>query len=553
MKQLVVSVVVCVVVQYVTAIRYHNETRLSPVNRQLSEFLDEHPKPIGVYTRLTGDPLDIRDTVTLNTNIFDNKNLFLETSHLVRERIPERVVHAKGYGAFGYFEVTHDVSQYTKADVFNGIGKKTPLVGRFSTAIENLGGSDLLRETRALALKMYTKEGNLDFLCLHLPIFLYNEPLDFTRFLHTMKRNPRTNLFDSTQRWDFFTLKPQFLHTILWLQSDFGLPAGYRKMDIFPLHVYEIYNKHGDRYFVKFNFRTTIGLANLTDAQAAALNLESPDYFNIDLYNAIAEKNYPSWRLEMDILTKEDLKKVDYDPFDLTRLWKRGTYRTVTIGRIVFNDNVDNTFKDIEQLALNPDNLVPGILGPHDEVFKSRRIFYPDAQNYRLGGNHHNIQVNAPLYDKTYNRDGVPPVKDNMKYAPNYYPNSFHGPMPYVDEARPTEMLKVLHSNAIDLQPLNEFYNEIVDTDAHRQRIADHLAESLVNVPTGLQKRAIYILTLIDIGLGRRVKNALQVSKNVDRVARRNQIAECIANVDEASKRPRHKLQKIMFYNHGRN
>ncbi|CAH1636599.1 unnamed protein product [Spodoptera littoralis] len=375
MKQLVVSVVVCAVVQYVIAIRYHNETRPSPVNRQLSEFLHEHPKPIGVYTRLTGDPLDIRDTVTLNTNIFDNKNLFMETSHLVRERIPERIVHAKGYGAFGYFEVTHDVSQYTKADVFNGIGKKTPLVGRFSTAIENLGGN----------------------------------------------------------------------------------------------------------------------------AQAAALNLESPDYFNIDLYNAIAEKNYPSWRLEMDILTKEDLEKVDYDPFDLTRLWKR------------------------------------------------------DAQNYRLGGNHHNIQVNAPLYDKTYNRDGVPPVRDNMKYTPNYYPNSFHGPMPYVDEARPTEMLKILHSNAIDLQPLNEFYNEIVDTDAHRQRIADYLAESLVNVPTGLQKRAIYILTLIDIGLGRRVKNALQISKNIDRVARRNQIAECIANVDEASKRPRHKIQKTQSYYYGRN
>ncbi|KAJ8716508.1 hypothetical protein PYW07_003135 [Mythimna separata] len=304
-------------------------------------------------------------------------------------------------------------------------------------------------------------------------------------------------------------------------------------MHIFPIHVYEVYNKEGEQFFVKFNFRTEQGLFNLTNAQAAAIGVDDPDYYNRDLYNAIAAGNYPSWKLELDILAKDELNKLDYDPFDVTRLWRRGTYRTVTVGRLVFNRLVDNNFKDNEQSAFSPENLVPGILGPADVVFKARKVFYPDTQNYRVGVNHANVKINAPLYDKTYNRDGMPPVLDNMKDAPNYYPNSFNGPMPYVDENRPTERLLILHRNAIDLQPIAEFYNEIVDTDAHRQRIVANLAGMLVQVPLDVEKKALRLLTMVDIDLGRQVRAALIAARAVVPEERLNQLTQCIANANQ--------------------
>uniref|UniRef100_A0A2A4JPV2 Catalase core domain-containing protein n=1 Tax=Heliothis virescens TaxID=7102 RepID=A0A2A4JPV2_HELVI len=511
MRKLVACVCFFIVLANVNSYEYSNET-VDAVSQQLADFRRRHPKTIGVWTKSNGDPIDIRDTLTLNSDVFNNKHHFLVNSHVDRQRIPERVVHAKGAGAYGYFEVTHDVSKYIKADVFNGIGKKTPVIGRFSTATQNLGGSDLGREMKGVALKFYTNEGNLDLLCVNIPI-LYKDPIDFLTFTRAFRRNPRTGIFDNTMRWDSLIMRPEFLLIILWLQSDLGIPDGYRKMNNFPIHTYEVYNKHGDEYYVKFNFRTEIGLFNLTNAQAQAIGTEDPDYFIRDLYNAIAAGDYPSWRLEMDILTKDDLTKINYNPFDITRQWRRGTYKTVTVGRLVFNRHVDNIFKDVEQAAFNPDNLVPGIVGPPDSVFKARRVFYPDTQNYRLGVNHDNIRVNAPIYDKNYNRDGYPPLLDNMQDAPNYYPNSFNGPMPYVEEARPTERLFVLQKNAADLEPMSEFYNEVVESDAHRQRIANNFASSLEGVPRDIEKKALKLLTLVDTDLGRRVKIALKIAK----------------------------------------
>ncbi|KAJ8716509.1 hypothetical protein PYW07_003136 [Mythimna separata] len=532
MRQLVVCVCVCAVIEHVIAYRYENETGMGDAfSQQLPEFRQRHPRPIGVWTKLTGDPIDLRDTITMNTDIFNNKHHFLVGAHLDRERIPERIVHAKGYGAFGYFEVTHDVSKYIKSDVFNGIGKRTPVASRFSTARQNLGGNDLSRETKAIAIKLYTKEGNLDMICFHIPVFLYKDPIEFPAFVRAFRRNPRTGIVDNTARWDFLTQKPDFLHANLWLQSDLGIPDGYRKSHYFPLHTYEIYNKHGERFYVKFNYRAELGMVNLTNAQAAAIGISDPDYYNRDLYNAIAAKNYPAWRLEMDILTKDELSKLDYDPFDMTRLWKRGTYRTVPVGRLVLNGRVDNHFKDVETSAYNPDNLVPGITGPPDLVFKARKIFYPDTQNYRLGVNHANSRINAPLYDRNYNRDGRPPLQDNMKDAPNYYPNSFSGPMTYVDEARPTERLIPLQRNAFDLQPVSEFYNEIIESDDHRQRIADNVAESLVGVSPDILKKALRLLTLVDIDFGRRVRASLKAQQLASAEEIRSQLAQCIASI----------------------
>lgn len=431
-------------------------------------------------------------------------------THSVGERIPERAVHAKGFGAHGYFEVTHDVSKYTKADVFNGVGKKTRVFGRFSVATQNLGGSDLVREQKGLAVKFFTREGNLDLLCIHVPVFFYRDPIEFAPFIHSAKRNPRTNLFDTSMRWDFITKRPSNVHGQLWIQSDFGLPNGYRKMNQFAIHTFEINNKHGDKYYVRFNFITNQGIEFLSDEVAASIASRDPDYFMRDLYNAIENGDYPSWNLEMDLMTKEDIMKLDYNPFDVTRIWKKGTYKTIQIGRLVFDRNSDNQFRDQEQSSFNPGNLVPGIPGPMDIMFRGRRTSYRDAHIHRLGINHNKIEINRPLYEKDYDRDGKPPVRDNMRDAPNYYPNSFNGPVPYVDPSRPKSRLVIYESTAVDLQPAADFYNNFLQCEDQRQRLVNTTVTSLLPVPPELQRRVIRLYTLTDVDLGTRVAEGLK-------------------------------------------
>lgn len=480
---------------------------------QCSELIvNNNFQEIDLLTTSNGEPVDIRKTLTINADQFTNQFLVDLQVSQDAERIPERVVHAKGTGGEAYLEVTHDVSKYTSADVFNGIGKKTPAIVRFSTSIPSQGGTDLMREFKALSTKLYTREGNLDFLCLQTPVYFYKDPIHFTPLVHAFKRNPVTHLHDSTQVWDFVTLRPETLHTFLWLESDYGVPNGYRKMDAFPIHTYEVSNKTGGRHYVKFNFRTEQGLDNLTDAQITEIQGVDLDYYIRDLYNALARKDYPSWRLEMDVMNVEDVKKLNYDPFDVTRAWERGTYHTVPIGRFVVNKPLQNHFQQIEQSAFNPANLVPGIPGPIDNMFKGRRMFYRDTQNYRLGTNHNKIRVNFPKYMRTYVRDGVPPIRDNMKDNPNYYPNSYNGPAPFVDDRQPSEKLLVLQTNAADLAPAADFYRNVLVNEGQRQRLAESLVLSLVPVTPPVQKRGLTFMYLIDPDLGKRVELGLKVA-----------------------------------------
>ncbi|CAH2240103.1 jg6357 [Pararge aegeria aegeria] len=463
--------------------------------------------PIGILTTDTGKLVEIRETITLNSDAFSNSFHEDLQFHFNNERIPERVVHAKGGGAFGYFEVTHDVSKFTKADVLNGVGKKTEVFVRFSSATEQLGGNDAARDIKGLSVKFYTKEGNWDLLCLSTPVFFFKDPIHFPSFFHAMKRNPKTNLIDFSMRWDFVTKQPESLNGFLYLLSDYGIPNGYRKMDAFAIHTFEINNKHGDKYFVRFNFRTEQGEEALTSAEARA---QDPDYYNKDLYNAIEKKNYPIWKLEMDVMTLNDIKRVDYDPFDVTRLWKKGTYTTVPIGCLVLNKNPDNFFRTVELSAGNPGNLVPGIPGPLDNLFRSRRMMYRQTQVHRLKVNHNRIRINEPLYWKVYNRDGRPPVRENMKDAPNYYPNSYNGPVPYIDPARPKERFTIYERNAVDLEPAAYFYNHYLCDEGQRQRLVNNTAQSLVPVSPYLQQRALRLLSLTDPQLGIRVAECLE-------------------------------------------
>ncbi|XP_013174647.1 PREDICTED: catalase-like [Papilio xuthus] len=482
------------------------ENRTDPASRQLYDFRKTHPKPIGLFALSSGYPVEIRETNALNSDLLMNRFFLDNILHFVSERIPERVAAGKGTAALGYFEVTHDVSQYTKAEVFTGVGKRTPVSVRFSTTVQNRGGVDAGREPKGMAVKFYTKEGNLDLLCLNAPVYFYKDPEYFFSVVHGTRRNPRTDLFDRTMRGDVFTLRFDAINAFLRLLSDSGIPNGYRKMDVFPIHTFEIYNAQGEKYFVKFNFRTLQGIENLPSDEATRLNGQDPDYYVRDLYNAIAEKRYPMWRLDMDVLTFKDLLHLDFDPFDVTRLWKKGTYHTVTVGRLVLDRNPDNSHRVAEQLAFNPANLVPGIAGPKDLLFRGRSLAYPATQNHRLGSNHNKIEINRPLYEKNYNRDGDPPERDNMKDAPSYYPNSFSGPVPYVDAARPKEQIMVYASNAVDLEDPAYFYNQILQTDDERDRLANNTVDfALLTAPPFLQRRVIKLFSWISPDLGRRV------------------------------------------------
>lgn len=470
--------------------------------------------PIGVLTTAAGVPVDIRDVNFINSNLLTNSYFFDLFTHLVGERVPQRIINAKGLAARGYFEVTNDVSKYTKADVFNGVGKKTALQSRFSITDQEKGGTDLARALRGFAMKFFTKDGILDLLTFQVPVVFTKQPVDLVMTFHSLFiRNPKTALIDYEQQWDLITLKPWLLHVILWIYSDFGIPDGYRKMDVYAGHTYELNNIKGERYYARFNFRTEQGVAFLSSSEAATIQARDLDYFVRDLYNAITEKNYPSWRLEMDVMSLHDIKHADYDPFDMTRLWKNGTYSTVPIGRVILNEMPENQFRDGEHIAFNPANLVPGIPGPVDILFQARRFAYKDAHNYRVGRNHDNIEVNRPKHAKTYNRDSVAPIRSNMKDAPTYYPNSFSGPIPYVDESKPKEQLVLVQNNAVDLQHPADFYNKILNSDAQKQRLADNLVHTLQQVKSPLiLKRSLKLLYFTDIDLGKRVQTAYNLA-----------------------------------------
>ncbi|XP_047991428.1 peroxisomal catalase 1-like [Leguminivora glycinivorella] len=507
-----VVALICFAIAETLGIEYLNVT-LDAVARQLQQFRADHPKPIGLLTTSGGEPVEVRKTVTLNTDYFNNQYFWDLQSAVDQERTPERTVHSRGTGAHGFFQVTNDVSKYTKADVFNGIGKKTPVFVRFSYLLQARGGTDMNRETGALTSKFYTNEGNLDFLSLNFPVFLYRSPHAFSPLAHAFNRNPKTFILDSTARLDNIIRKPETIIQILWLLSDYGIFNGYRKMNAFPIHTYEIVNKHGDSYFVRFKFMTEQGLELLTERAAIIIRAYDPDYSVRDLYDAIATGNYPSWRLDMDVIPKANITKLNYNPFDMLRLWTNGTYQTVTIGRLTLNKNPENNFKDVDQTAFHPGNLVPGIPGPVDDMYKARRFSYRDAQSYRLGINHNNILLNEPKYSKIYNRDGHPPVRDNMKDAPNYYPNSFNGPVPYVDVSHPKERISIKSTQSIDLGEAAYFYNTYVNTEGKRTRMALNIAGIMVRAIEESQKKALEILYLVDRDLGSRVEAALPLAE----------------------------------------
>jgi len=361
--------------------------------------------------------------------LIQDVHLLEKLAHFNRERVPERVVHAKGAGAHGYFEVTNDLTKYTKAGFLSGVGKRTPVFIRFSTVAGESGSADTVRDPRGFAVKFYTDEGNYDLVGNNTPVFFIRDAIKFPDFIHTQKRHPQTHLKNPNAIWDFWSLSPESLHQVTILMSDRGIPATYRHMHGFGSHTFKWINAEGEGVWVKYHFKTEQGIQNLDPALAAQLAGDNPDYHTEDLFNAIEAGDYPAWRLCVQIMPLEDADTYRFDPFDVTKVWSQKDYPLIEVGRMVLDRNPENYFAEVEQATFSPGTLVPGIDVSPDKMLQGRLFAYHDAHRYRVGANHQSLPINRPRTEvNNYQRDGQMRFDANGGGSVYYEPNSYGGP-----------------------------------------------------------------------------------------------------------------------------
>ncbi|XP_061709925.1 catalase-like [Cydia pomonella] len=476
-------------------------------SQQTVLFAERTGEPIGILTTANGAPVEFKDAnVSLNRRVIFNEYLIETITHLNRRKIVERTVHAKGAGAFGTFEVTHDITNICKAKFLNKIGKITPVAVRFSLVVPNLGAPDTFRDGRGFAVKFYTEDGNFDLVGLSIPVFPYKDPLFFPTFANAQGKNPSTNLFDANMLWDYITLRPESIHFFMYKFGDSGIPNGYRHMPGFSIHTYQVINKQGESHFLRFHILPDQGERFLTSKEGMKISGIDPDAFIKDLYNAIGNGDYPSWQVLVQVLSLEQVTHADFDVFDVTKALPLDKYPLQPLGRLVLDKNPVNFFAEFEQIAMCPNHLVPGILGAPDKLFEARRLSYRDAQYYRLGANFQNIAVNCPLRQPfTYNNDGRAPQK--ITDRPTYWPNTYNGPVPYVDPKTP-EVAQIVQDTSLNFDQASHLYQYEMTEDA-RKRLVSNIVYSLAPAEPRIQDRAIKWFKIINTDFGSRVERGL--------------------------------------------
>ena len=441
-------------------------------------------------------------------------------AHFVRERVPDRVYHVKGSGAFGYLEVTHDVTQWTKAAFLSEVGKHTPMLIRFSSVAGEEGYADTDRDVRGVAMKFYTEDGNYDMVGNNTPVFFVRDPMKFPDFIHSQERLPDSGLRSNNMQWDFWTLSPESAHQVTILMSDRGTPRSWRHMHAFSSDTYMWENAGGERFWVKYHFKTEQGIQNFTDSEAKAMRAEDLDYHRRDLRDAIARKDYPSWRVEVQIMPYEDAAGYRFNPFDVTKVWPHGDYPVIPFGRLVLDRNPENFFAQITQAGFDVANFVPGIGPSPDKMVLGRMIAYADSQRYRNGTNYAQLPVNQPIDAvHNYNKDGPMRYRHNGS-QPVYAPNSYGGPVAdsqrYRDPSWFTEAGDIMrtayeaHRDDGDFIQPGTLYREVMTAEDR-----DHLVSNIVwhlsqQVERFIQERAVSdYWAKVDADLGARVAHGL--------------------------------------------
>ncbi|WP_404816829.1 catalase [Streptomyces thermolineatus] len=361
--------------------------------------------------------------------LLQDQHLIEKLARFNREQIPERIVHARGAGAYGTFTVTADVTRYTRAKFLSEVGKQTEVFARFSTVAGSLGAADAVRDPRGFALKFYTEEGNYDLVGNNTPVFFIKDAIKFPDFIHTQKRDPYTGSQEADNVWDFWGLSPESTHQVTWLFGDRGIPASYRHMDGFGSHSFQWNNADGEVFWVKYHFKTDQGIKCLTQAEANRLAGEDPDSHQRDLRESIERGEFPTWTVYVQIMPADEAATYRFNPFDLTKVWPHADYPRIEIGKFELNRNPDNIFAEVEQSIFSPAHFVPGIGPSPDKMLQGRLFGYADAHRYRVGINADQLPVNRPhaTEARTYGRDGH--MYDGRHgRAKNYEPNSFGGP-----------------------------------------------------------------------------------------------------------------------------
>ncbi|XP_037796874.1 catalase-like [Penaeus monodon] len=510
---------------------------------QLNDFKKQQTAPDNLTTS-QGCPLsDKLNSLTVGPRgpiLLQDIQLLDEMAHFDRERIPERVVHAKGAGAFGYFEVTHDITKYCKAALFSEIGKRTPIAVRYSTVGGESGSADTARDPRGFAVKFYTEEGNWDLVGNNTPIFFIRDPILFPSFIHTQKRNPATHLKDADMFWDFISLRPETTHQVSFLFSDRGTPDGYRHMNGYGSHTFKLVNAKGEAVYCKFHYKTDQGIKCLSCKKADELGGSDPDYATRDLYNAISSGDYPSYTMYIQVMTFEEAEKWKFNPFDLTKVWPHGEFPLIPVGRLTFDRNPKNYFAEVEQIAFSPANMVPGIEASPDKMLQGRLFSYNDTHRHRLGANYTQIPVNCPYRARTknYQRDGPMCVDGNQDSAPNYFPNSFSGPQDCRKHSAPKFSVSadVDRYNSADEDNFTQvgiFYRQVLN-EAERQRLVENIAGHLIGAQEFIQDRAIKNFAQADPEYGANIRRALDKIKMTQASSKTQQIQALAASSNGA-------------------
>ncbi len=484
-------------------------------------------KPTCPMTSTNGAPVpDDQNSITAGERgslTFENWRVFEKLAHFNRERIPERVVHARGTGAYGTFTLTKDLSDLTIAKFLQGVGKKTEMFVRFSTVGGGQDSSDYARDPRGFAVKFYTEQGNLDIVGNNTPVFFLRDGIKFPDFIHSQKKNPATNLPDPAAAYEFWASSPQSLHQVTILMSDRGIPASYRHMHGFSSHTLSFWNKDGKRTWVKWHFKTNQGVKTLRGSEAATMPAFGAQQ---DLVQAIERQEFPSWAVKLQLMTEEQAKTYRINPFDLTKVWPHADFPLIEIGQFELNRNVGNYFAETEQSAFSPSNLIPGVGASPDKMLQARLFAYADAHRYRVGANVNQLPVNAPRCPvHHYQRDGamagMPAAfgsDNNQGGGVNYYPNdrvAEGAPAPDASVAEPPmPILGEAWLKAYDTQDDDNF-SQAGDlfrlmSDDQKDQLTSNIADGLSHANASIQERMLAQFHAADPDYAARIKAKLK-------------------------------------------
>ena len=472
-----------------------------------------------ILTTTAGNPIsDNQNSLTAGERgpvLMQDYQLIEKLAHQNRERIPERVVHAKGSGAFGVLEITEDISKYTKAKVLQK-GETTKMLLRFSTVAGEKGAADAERDVRGYALKFYTREGNWDLVGNNTPVFFIRDAYKFPDFIHTQKRHPQTNLRSNTAAWDFWSLSPESLHQVTILMSDRGIPKSYRHVNGYGSHTYSLINASGERFWVKFHFKTLQGIETITNKEAEAIVAKDRESNQRDLFENIQAGNFPKWSFEIQIMTNEEAKNCSFDPFDLTKVWPHGDYPMIKVGTMTLNENPKNYFNEIEQASFSPSNVVPGVSFSPDKMLQARIFSYPDAHRYRVGTHYEMLPVNRPIVDvNTYHADGSMNYEIKEPTDAYYEPNSFGGAVEDASFAEPAFETGDMADRYNHRDGNNDFVQVTalfnLMSDNQKEQLFSNIAEAMGGVPRNIVDRQLALFEQVHKDYAAGVKKALGI------------------------------------------